>query len=657
MQMYRKYSLIANKYNLYLLDKETIAKELKKNLNFEEIFNDLKDKECFTIPSYVDNYIYLNLKEIYKNNFFFQYSIYLLSDYIFKNKKEFITFLQDIYNVLKDLDIEKLDIIYNRLKNIDKYVLSKEEKLEQEELAKNISNFFYDDRIISFLSNKFNDKHIQNQILEDNYSYGQGFEDIFLKSLILLDGKIDISEILKHSDTVEHIAEYTLNKILQKLDIKEQCNTSKLLLLNYLYKAYVENGYFFHGTTSNEIESIKKYGLNPQSFYFDSKIIDETNSIFEKYNLYRTFEGKVGEMYMFNFYVTDMIEYAIYYANQSPEYLSRFCANGHHMRDSDMYDTNAFWRRDYIACKENVIKFCKLNKFSDEDLKKVLVNFKEMFNRVVKKDQYPVIFFGKKKIIGRDTTLKYDVIKNNIEKYSFKDIFYHITMPVCPGSIHDKRLAKINIDNLSMISLPNIYRFYKIKSNEVLKKDKFVLCNGKKIKPDLLINVPFSKCLVIKIDRVDKIIYDNRCMIIPDDISKLQITISDNFFIQSIDVLITESAIPLTLKGKEVINKLREKYSIDDICSIYLDKINEMLKNEDVFELNTILQLIDNYFIKYASMKKYSDYYSNISSDKINIIHYKVDNNNMILKYIRTKLIDETTIKDIITNMDSYLKG
>lgn len=219
MDYYDKYLMITDKYKLSVLDKETIKCQLNIDINFDDIFKNLKDKDGFTIQNYIDSFIYTQIKDIYKANYFFQYSIYLLSKYQFDNKFAFIESLEKIYKALKELDINKLDNITCELKNKIIKFISDKEKLEQEKFVNKINNFFKNSKILNFITNKFNDKNITRQLFNGNYFNGQSYESRFLKALILLNGDIDIDELLNSINNSDDIINYVFSKLKIKLCI------------------------------------------------------------------------------------------------------------------------------------------------------------------------------------------------------------------------------------------------------------------------------------------------------------------------------------------------------------------------------------------------------------------------------------------------------
>lgn len=639
MNDYQRYLKIAEKYNLSILSEEVVNIELEKSLNFEELFKDLSDKNTLTTLNHIDDFILTNIRDEYKENYFFQYCVHILSDYSFGTKTEFVKTITCIYTHLLNLDLSSIDNLLTTLKSVE----SSKTKI-QETLATKINTFFSNDKIIKFISDKFNNKEILAQILNNNYFYGQEYETNFLKALILLDGNIIVEDILNHVTNAHDILNYALIKIKEKLGIVDESVKSKNILIEYINEKYIKEGYFFHGTSSVQIESVKKLGLTAQNSYLDFDIIRKINNMFENHGMYRAFEGKAGEIKWFNFCITDSPFHAIYYANQSPEYLSRFCANGIHMHDLNKYDNEAFWRRDFDTCKKNVLNLMESNNFSKEEEKFVLDNFLVLWNDVVKENQYPVIFIGKRKLIGRDVSLKYENAKDNVEKYSLINILKYLTSP---DNIHDRRIAKINSKHLSLINLPNLHDFYKISSQDKLGLDKYYMCEGEKIYPDILITTMFQNTLVIKLIDDKRIIKINNVLFIPKDLEYLNVVIDDDFYTQSLDLLISESAVSLTNDGEEIIRQLREKFSIKFLCQEYKRKVESLLKKQEL-TIKELFRLVDNYYIKYRCMTLYNKYYADISGDKIDVEHYSVDKNNNLRKYKDTFLIPEEMRETII---------
>ena len=119
----------------------------------------------------------------------------------------------------------------------------------------------------------------------------------------------------------------------------------------------------------------------------------------------------------------------------------------------------------------------------------------------------------------------------------------------------------------------------------------------------------------------------------------------------------TDSGIGLTSNGIELIMKLQKKYSIEYLVEFYKHKINHLL-NRKIDKVDELFILVDNYYIRHITMKKYDKYYVNISSDKIDIEHFKVDDYNYMYKYKQTKLIQTESINKIISSVkEEFIKG
>ena len=639
---YKNYVLIAKKYNLRILEEQIIIPEFNKNINFNNLFTNMKNSTYITIQNCVNKYIRENIIFEYEENYFFQYSIFILSDYYYENKYQFLSVLENVYKCLKTTNIKKLDEIIETLKKNNNIIININEKNETEEFCVKVNKFFKNNKIMDFITKKFNNTELLNNLDYDNYFFGQSYETNFLKALILLEGNIDVDDILTKIKCSNDILLYCLEKLKEKLNITNETKENKIKLLNYINNVYVKNGYFFHGTTSKSINYIKNKDLSSQYSDKCEKYVRRINKIFEKHNIYRAFEGKINELKTFNFYVTDDPFSAIYYANQSPEYLSRFCANGGNMSDTKIYDNNAFWRRDYIACKKNINTFMKINNFSKYEI--IIVNkyFWRLWKRNVINNQFPVLFIGKRKDINRDYTVKFKNVEKNLDNFSSQQILDYM---LTPDNIHDKQLSKISYKCLSVIELPNIYQFYDIKG--VINK-RFLIHNNEKIFPDIIVLAPFQKKYYIKITDNNNILFDKNVIFISRNTDLLKKSIKDSFYHQNVDILISDSAIGLTIDGKKLIEKIRQEYTIEYLINYYRDKINQIIENT-ISDVGELFRLVDNYYIKYQCMKKYNEYYVNIPAGKIDTEHYKVDNRNYMYKYKQTKLIEEKNINKIVS--------
>lgn len=642
---YQKYLFMCYKYGLYKLQKKTFTEELNKKIDFDLLFENMSDKNNFTIQNHVNDYILENIYSKYTDNYFFQYSIFLLSNYVFENKQKFLQLIKKTYHNLVSLKINDISKTLKKLKKINNF---KDDDLTS--FTKIANEFFSNKKVDTFIENKYNCLEILNDLRTDNYLYGQEYEVGFLKALILLKNNVNIKRILKETKDSNDILKYAFNTLKLNLNIKNESKNNKLKLLNYLNKVYIKEGYFFHGTNSYSLKKIKKHGLNSQ--FNDDKANDYTikiNDIFEKYHVYKMFEAKPHKKLFLRFFVTDDPTCAVYYANQSPEYFSRFCANSPNYSRYQSYDINAFFKRDYKACKKNINDFMKSINFNNKDIKIVNKYFKLLWKLNVKKNQYPLILVGKKSLINRDSTKKYNIIKDNLNKFFLKDIFDYI---ISPDNIHDIKLSKIDFRSLSIIKLPNLYSFFKIKNS--LSK-KYIIYNNKKIYPDLVIDAKYQNKLYIVITKNKKILFNNDVLFIPNNIDLLKKELKDNFFKERIDLLLTDNAIFLTRKGSNLLRKLKNKFSLDYLLKYYKTKINNIFKNNGVFDVNTTLTLIDNFYIKYIISKKYHLYFSDALYGIVNVEHYKIDNSNSLTKYKSTKMIDKNKINNMINKVKKQM--
>ena len=100
-----------------------------------------------------------------------------------------------------------------------------------------------------------------------------------------------------------------------------------------------------------------------------------------------------------------------------------------------------------------------------------------------------------------------------------------------------------------------------------------------------------------------------------------------------------------------MLRKLKNKFSLDYLLKYYKTKINNIFKNNEVFDVNTTLTLIDNFYIKYIISKKYHLYFSDALYGIVNVEHYKIDNSNSLTKYKSTKMIDKNKINNMINKV------
>lgn len=555
---YHKMMSYLKKHNIKKIPYNTFTQFEIKKIDYDKLFKYLKNYTNFLLIN-IDNFIKTN-KELlvqYNNNIIFQYCYILLSKYKFKNKEELINTFNNIHSLMLDNRYKEIDKLLNSLTKIQK------NNDELNFIAEKVNKFINNCKYINYIEEILNSKTNVGNLEYSNISEIQNVIASTLKMLFVHKGDVDLEDFLINIKTMP-INQYSINLLKQKY------KNSKIDFFNHMLN-YYNSRFFFHGTNSKWLNQCKKTGLNGiRNCDYQQEII-KVIDLFESYGIYKVFEGRNKELKGFKYYITDSIDSAVYYAHQSPEYFSRFCANGYCMRLLDNCDHEAFWRRDYKACLNNVKRLCKSINMSKNDTVIVINLFNILWKKEVRNNQHPVIFIGKMNEINQSND-NFNEIKKNIDDYSFKNLYDIFTTP---SEIHNERFATIHNDFLSILNIPNLYNLYQLKTSDFSEKP-YVVHNKIKYYPDIIITNEYSKNLyfILKdINEVQKI--SNTIYWIPKEYDKINIDINDKFYIQNLQYLILTNGKGITENGKNFI--INSNISFDRVHKYYQNLTNELI--------------------------------------------------------------------------------
>ncbi len=655
---YQNYIKIMNllHLNYYRLDKEELQKLLVQDrMNITKSFEFLEDFQPIVPSKNIDNYIVNNLElwNNYKKDIFFQYAYISVGAYTFDNKKEFLKFLDGIYQSLYELNIKNIDKIIKKIskKEKTKFIVNQKQK----NLTNQLNKFFQNQDILNIFEKKLNDKEQFCNIFGSCIENVEKLIEKIIFVFLLFKEKLNEEELISVLLQDKNLDEYIQETLIKHLNIKDKNNKEeKVKALEFIYEQIVKEGYYFHGTGSINRQSILENGLSSNKIPIMTKQIKEINKIFEQHNLYMNFEGKMRELKLHQYYVTDSINSSVMYAFQSPEYLSRFCSNGYHQENTRIFDREAFWRRDFNACKNNIEMLCNNYDFSEEEKIEVFNNFNELWYNTVSEDEVPIIFMGQKKNIGRDYSQKFDRIYNNIDKYTMEDI---IALFELGDNIRDKRLSIINAESISYFSLPNIHKMYHLTSFDKFYSRQYITYKNKKYYPDVVIDKSPLKCIGIILDEniKDPIMINNQLIIISPKKGTNYIYLN-NYYKIDMNIFVSESGKALTKNGQEFINSMRKKISIDNIIKYNQNLIQESLDqfNTDYHKLNDeqkmlfVHFLVNQLLVKTISMKKYNNYYVDIDAALNRLVYFSIDKENKLNRIVKQKVIDSEFVSEIL---------
>ena len=613
-------------------------------IDYNKLFEKLNNYTNFSLIN-VDDFIKIN-KELmlqYNNNIIFQYCYKLLSNYQFSSKEQLINAFSTIHTLLLNNRYEQIDNFLNSFTKIYN------NNNELNTISKKVNNFINNSKYIDYINEILNSKTNIGNLEYSNIIETQNAIASTLKMLFVHKGDVDLDKFLTSVKTT------TINNYSIDL-LKQKCQNSKQDFFNHMLN-YYNNRYFYHGTNSKWLNQCRKMGLNGIRNNDCQQEITKAIDLFESYGIYKVFEGRDKGLRGFQYYVTDSIDAAVYYAHQSPEYFSRFCANGYCMKSLDECDHEAFWRRDYRACLNNVKKLCKSINMRKDDTLAVINLFNILWKKEVKNSQHPIIFIGKIDGINQNNN-NFNQIKQNIEDYSFETIYDIFTTP---SQIHNKRYATISNDFLSVLHIPNLYKLYRIKSSD-FSKEQYIIYNKRKYYPDIIIINEYYKNLYFILKDIDKIQkVSDTIYYIPNEYEKLNININNKFYIQNLKYLILTNGKGITENGKKFIGNSNVEF--DNIYTYYQiltnKLVNKYCKSSQIEEKIKLYHIIaNNIFHNLFIMSKTKKLPSSVDCGYKSKLHYDYDTNNYWYKSqaendISTKSLDNIMekIQNILTKL------
>lgn len=610
-----------------------------EQINYKELFNDFNIPRNFSLQQ-VDNLIKNNRKVMkkYEENIIFQYIYLILSPYKFNGKISLVNAFTVIHKLILNEEYEKIDEF---LKTLDINTVNPK---EFSFIIKKVNKFINSKEYVSYVEHMLNSSEELGNLENSNILETQLFITNTLKMLFVHKGNIELDEFIKNVKNIG-VDRYSINLLITK------CKNSKIKFFEYM-KNYYNNRFLYHGTNSKWLNNIKRYGLNGVRSFDYQQEISKAIGIFESYGIYNTFWGKNSEKGCFSYFVTDSIQSAVYYAHQSPEYFSKFCANGYCMQQLKKCDHEAFWRRDFDACLNNVYVLCKSIKMTETDTEFIISLFKKLWKKEVKNNQRPIIFVGQIKIIEKDNK-NFNEIKNNVENYSFNQLYDIFTKP---SDIHNKRFATIAKDFLTILQLPNLYQLYKIKSEDFPNK-KYIINNGTKYYPDIVIENDYHKSIYFIIGNTIQKICDT-IYIIPESLKCINDYIDNSYYKQKIVYLLSTNGVGITDKGNTYLSnnsiELKEifKYYLD--LSKYLIDTYKHTQNYDD-KINLYSCIANNIFYNYYIMKKTNKLPCLVDCGYKVLLHYDYDSNNYWNRSRQENNISLDKLDLIIDKIDNIL--
>ena len=332
----------------------------------------------------------------------------------------------------------------------------------------------------------------------------------------------------------------------------------------------------------------------------------------------------------------------MFYALQSPEFLARFASRSDYYKlDQFYYDRQAFYRKDYLACKINIDT--EMNEFSFENKDKDLVNrnFKEIWE-MIGKDSEPIIKVIKEKPLEEASVAK--LCNDEILKMSLAELFQSVFPKQHFNCDYDK-----NKFDVFTIKLPNVAKV--LKPENISNNEKFIIYNNEKYIPDFY---ALGKLMTKKLFFFDEIGIDNENFI------KVNEDIDLNRF--SDLVIILNECQPNTKKAEIFLNKLMKKIDLKRIEDFYKEKFLEDLKNLESSKCKDesaklVMKISEDSALRYVALAHYKKLLKNCNLAFIYTYSSKLLGRNNFKGYKKDKILDEGKLKEVIKIYKKILDG
>lgn len=440
---------------------------------------------------------------------------------------------------------------------------------------------------------------------------------------------------------------------------------SKKQIYDFVYQNYIENGYCFQGLNGKYKESTIQNGLSSKYSRQNTSTLEEIDKIFEKHGLDKIFYSKLSETKLAPyFYMTDSMSIAYHYSYHNPEWFSYFVASGNDMPDSE-YDKTAYYRKDYVACKNNLTKLCKQYNLSKEETQFVIDNYDNFWNDIVSEKDYGSVAFVHRKLINRNN------VNFNINELEQQNITEIVSKLLKSNYTIDVQFIDIPPEHIDVIDVPLLTSFYDKSKIDSSSKRKYIkLENGEKYYYDILIHadaVGFD-CISIINDEHSTMETKNSAYNIPIDIIKCSkdlnkdsILENGNTSFQNLEMMIAVNGVANSEVGKKIIEKARSDYSPEYMKNYYyhLSQMFCDIASDNNYSIqdraSVLIRMAKDIYPKAYLMEKTGKYPQFINEDK-KVNSYLDYQQRLMLKDIEKMRNGENGNVEIIERFTSVFK-
>lgn len=334
-----------------------------------------------------------------------------------------------------------------------------------------LENIFNRKDIKDFLADtitqiKYNNKEIPNTICEEKITKEQyclyiAIDSIIKYFIIIGDYNFDVyfeqikkalRKLQTHNDIVIAVNRLLINAVMSKLNVREETQQSKKIIIKYFYGKYIKEGYLYHSYPSYFYEDNKMIDID--NFYYDYDEIKEINEIFNKNKIENNLKKDELEP---SISFTDSSFTAPFYAYNNPIFLYELCTKVIKNNTKNEINNNSFFYREYNTCYNQLNKFLGKRDIAFNEKNKILLFFKEEWKNLNTSNNEPLIAFIKRKTLNKDSLENYDNLINS------ENSLENIVKYILETRLYDEKSYE-NIKPEFYLKLPNI--------NELLNKEE-----------------------------------------------------------------------------------------------------------------------------------------------------------------------------------------
>lgn len=426
----------------------------------------------------------------------------------------------------------------------------------------------------NFLSKQFGNK-FRLCLNKNNVEEIRTFVSNFINAYLILDvNEKDFSSVC---DDFKSLVESKLKNLALQ---------SKVDIYKYLNDKFNKNSFFLHGTSFSVDRQFDFVRLN--------EYLTVVNDIYESYGIYKCFESKIKEKD--DFWLTNAVRSAVFYAYQSPEFLARFASRSdYYKQDPYIYDRQAYYRKDYRACKKNCLIEMKSFGFSNEDKHKVLKYFKYIWDIVISSLETPKLVLVENL---PQVLYKHEFTKHQLENMSYFDIYNSFFLKQ-NFSVERKDV----IFNGLTINLPKIEHI--LKKEHPVSNKKYVFYNKRKFYPDFYcVGNLFPKTVYFLSEQKTEI-PNSKIIDLSNVDEKTKIELVMNYTTNS-------------KKAKNIMKDWEKEFTIEKLKDVYKSRLKNLVKKFDLCHKDTerakiILKICKEDGLRYLALVHFNCYFKNVN--------------------------------------------